>query len=124
LELLPGYDGNGSFREKIVYVEHHRTHLASAFYTSPYRDADMVSIYGYGVFSTTMMGVGRNNTIEVIDSIDFPHSLGIFYTAFTQLLGFPYYGDEYKVMGLAPYGRPVYLQQLERVISLLDDGSF
>ncbi|MGG2305275.1 carbamoyltransferase N-terminal domain-containing protein, partial [Salmonella enterica] len=78
--------------------------LASAFYASPFKEAAILSIDGSGDFSTAMLGVGHETKIEVIDSIDFPHSLGIFYTAFTQLLGFPHYGDEYKVMGLAPYG--------------------
>ena len=71
-----------------------------------------------------MIGVGRGNKIEVIDSIDFPHSAGIFYTALTQLLGFPHYGDEYKVMGLAPYGKPQYVDKLKDVLQFTDDGLF
>jgi carbamoyltransferase len=71
-----------------------------------------------------MIGVGRANQIEVLDSIDFPHSLGIFYTAFTQLLGFPHYGDEYKVMGLAPYGQPTYYKQVKSLIEFTNDGLF
>ncbi|HMP31641.1 MAG TPA: carbamoyltransferase N-terminal domain-containing protein, partial [Saprospiraceae bacterium] len=96
--------------KKIHYVEHHRAHLASAFFASPYDKAAVLSIDGSGDFSTTMSGIGKGNKIEVFDSVDFPHSIGLFYTAFTQWLGFPHYGDEYKVMGLAPYGEPKYVE--------------
>jgi carbamoyltransferase len=91
---------------KIINVEHHRSHLASAFYPSPYNESAILSIDGAGDFTTTMLAVGRGTEIEVIEDIDFPHSVGLFYSAMTQLLGFPYYGDEYKIMGLAPYGEP------------------
>jgi len=111
-------------KNKIHQIEHHRSHLASAFYASPFYEAAIVSIDGSGDFTTTMLAVGKGNSIEVIDSIDFPHSLGIFYTAFTQLLGFPHYGDEYKVMGLAPYGEPKYVSQLTKVIHLKENGLF
>ena len=100
----------------IKYIEHHRSHLASAFYSSPFNDSAIVSIDGSGDFSTIMIAKGNNNNIEVIISQDFPISIGIFYTAFTQFLGFPYYGDEYKVMGLSPYGEPKYLDKLRSVI--------
>ncbi len=118
-----GIDAN-ELKNKIHQVEHHRSHLASAFFASPFDNAAIVSIDGSGDFSTTMLGVGIGNTIEVFDSIDFPHSLGIFYTAFTQLLGFPYYGDEYKVMGLAPYGEAKYVDQLRDVVLLEPNGLF
>ncbi|MGZ2789125.1 carbamoyltransferase N-terminal domain-containing protein, partial [Pseudomonas aeruginosa] len=81
--------------------------MASAFFSSPFHEAAIISIDGSGDFSTTMLAIGKGSNIEVLESIDFPHSLGIFYTAFTQLLGFPHYGDEYKIMGLAPYGKPL-----------------
>ncbi len=113
-----------SLKNKIHQVEHHRSHLASAFFASPFEQAAVVSIDGSGDFSTTMLAIGRGNKIEVIDDLDFPHSLGIFYTAFTQLLGFPHYGDEYKVMGLAPYGEPKYVDQLRDVVLLQEDGLF
>lgn len=112
------------FIPKIKHVEHHRSHLASAFFASPFDEAACLSIDGSGDFSTTMMAVGRHNTIDVLNSIDFPHSIGIFYSAFTQLLGFPHYGDEYKVMGMAPYGQPKYVQQLQELIQCKPDGSF
>lgn len=105
-------------------VEHHRAHMASAFFVSPFDEAAILSVDGMGDFVSTMWGVGRGNRIEVYDSINFPHSLGIFYTAVTQWLGFPKYGDEGKVMGLAPYGRPIYLEQMHRIVRLQRDGSF
>ncbi len=112
------------YKNKIHNIEHHRSHLASAFFASPFEEAACVSIDGSGDFTTTMVGVGRGNSIEVLDSVDFPHSLGIFYTAFTQLLGFPHYGDEYKVMGMAPYGEPKYVDKLREVVHLTEDGLF
>ncbi len=112
------------FIDKIKNIEHHRSHLASAFFASPFNEAACLSIDGSGDFSTTMTAVGKGNDLSVIDSIDFPHSLGIFYTAFTQLLGFPHYGDEYKVMGMAPYGEAKYTKKLEDVVQLTDNGLF
>lgn len=112
------------FKGKVRNIEHHRSHLASAFFASPYAEAACLSIDGSGDFSTTMTGRGKGNHIEVLQSVDFPHSLGIFYTAFTQLLGFPHYGDEYKVMGMAPYGQPLHVDALKDIISLTDDGLF
>jgi carbamoyltransferase len=111
-------------KPKIHQIEHHRSHLASAFFASPFNESAILSIDGSGDFSTTMFAVGRGSKIEVIDSIDFPHSIGVFYTAFTQLLGFPYYGDEYKVMGLAPYGTPKYVAKLRDVVLWKKGGLF
>ncbi|HUC79652.1 MAG TPA: carbamoyltransferase C-terminal domain-containing protein [Flavisolibacter sp.] len=113
-----------TFKGKVVNVEHHRSHIASAFFASPFDEAACLSIDGSGDFTTTMIGIGKGSKIEIIDSVDFPHSIGIFYSAFTQLLGFPHYGDEYKVMGMAPYGEAKYLDKLEDVIHLTDDGLF
>jgi carbamoyltransferase len=110
--------------EKIRNVEHHRSHMGSAFFASPFREAAILSIDGAGDFTTTMIGVGRDNNIDVIDSIDFPVSCGTFYTAFTQFLGFPHYGDEYKVMGLAPYGTPKYADDVRKVLDFLPNGLF
>ncbi len=111
-------------RRKIHNIEHHRSHLASAFFASPYEEAALLSIDGSGDFTTTMRGIGRDRNIEIIDSVDFPHSIGIFYSAFTQLLGFPNYGDEYKVMGLAPYGFPTRVEELRKVLRFESDGLF
>lgn len=121
-----------TFIGKIKNVEHHRSHIASAFFASPFDKAACLSIDGSGDFTTTMIGTGNGNTIEILDSVDFPHSLGIFYTAFTQLLGFPHYGDEYKVMGLAPYGSQEsgvgssesLDTKVAKVIKLTSDGLF
>jgi len=112
------------FKNKIRQVEHHRSHIASAFFASPFEEAACVSIDGSGDFTTTMTAIGKGNDLTILDSVDFPHSLGIFYTAFTQLLGFPHYGDEYKIMGMAPYGKPLYVDKLEEVIHLTNDGLF
>lgn len=123
LSLLSGLPEK-TFISKIKNIEHHRSHLASSFFASPFDEAACLSIDGSGDFSTTMVGVGKGNDITIFNSIDFPHSIGLFYTAFTQLLGFPHYGDEYKVMGMAPYGKPLYLDKLEDVVHLTDDGLF
>jgi carbamoyltransferase len=111
-------------KNRIHQVEHHRSHLASAFFASPFEEAALLSIDGSGDFTTTMTGIGKGNQIEVLDSVDFPHSVGLFYTAFTQLLGFPHYGDEYKVMGLAPYGEPKYVDKLKKVLRFDSNGLF
>lgn len=112
------------FAGRIKYVEHHLSHLASAYYASPFEEAACMSIDGSGDFTTTMAAMAAKNKINIIHSVDFPHSIGIFYTAFTQLLGFPHYGDEYKVMGLAPYGTPVFKDEVGKLIHLLPDGRF
>jgi carbamoyltransferase len=114
----------GDIKKKIHNIEHHRSHLASAFFASPFEEAAILSIDGSGDFTTTMIAVGRGNKIEVLDSIDFPVSCGLFYTAFTQFLGFPHYGDEYKVMGLAPYGEPKYVDKVKQVLKFKDDGLY
>ncbi len=111
-------------KAEIHNIEHHRSHLASAFFASPFENSAIVSIDGFGDFTSTMLAIGRGNKIEVLDSVHFPHSVGIFYTSFTQYLGFPKYGDEYKVMGLAPYGKPIYVEKLMDVIKFKDDGLF
>jgi carbamoyltransferase len=100
----------------VKFIEHHRSHLASAFFSSPYKEAAIVSIDGSGDFSTVMIAHGIDNQINVLESQNFPISIGLLYTAFTQFLGFPYYGDEYKVMGLSPYGEPNYVDQIRRII--------
>lgn len=105
-------------------VEHHRAHMASAFLVSPFEEAAILSVDGMGDFVSTMWGVGKGHQLEVQDAVNFPHSLGIFYTAVTQWLGFPKYGDEGKVMGLAPYGEPVYLDQMRQIVRVSRDGCF
>jgi carbamoyltransferase len=102
------------------FVEHHRAHLASAFFASPFVDAAVISIDGFGDFSSVMWGIGHGNQIRVKGSVLFPHSLGIFYTAFTQFLGFPKYGDEYKMMGLSAYGEPRFTGRVRQIVSTSD----
>lgn len=111
-------------KSRIHQVEHHRSHLASAFFASPFEKAAILSIDGSGDFTTTMTATGMDNRMIVLDSVDFPHSAGLFYTAFTQLIGFPHYGDEYKVMGLAPYGEPKYVEALKDVLLFGSNGMF
>lgn len=115
---------NSIFRGKFHYIEHHRAHLASAFYASPFIEASIVSIDGFGDFSSAACGYGSNNVIDLDRYIFFPHSLGAFYTAITQFLGFPNYGDEYKVMGLAPYGKPSYMKAMNEILELKASGEF
>ena len=105
-----------SLKPKLHHVEHHRAHLASAFFVSPFQESAVLSIDGFGDFVSSMWGVAHGNRIEVLGEIGFPHSLGIFYTAMTQYLGFPHYGDEYKVMGLAPYGKPAYMDAMRDIV--------
>ncbi len=112
------------FKGKIINVEHHRSHLASAFFVSPFDEAAILSIDGFGDFSSMMSAYGKANSFNVKQQVNYPHSIGVFYTAFTQYLGFPHYGDEYKVMGLAPYGKPLYKDQVRKVIKLGSDGLF
>jgi len=109
---------------QVHHIEHHRTHLASAFYPSPFNEAALLSLDGSGDFTTAMCGVGRGNQFTVLDSVDFPNSIGIFYSALTQFLGFMHYGDEYKVMGLAPYGKPIYKEILSKVLFPTNNGWF
>jgi carbamoyltransferase len=106
---------------RIHHVEHHHAHLASAFFASPFEESAIVSIDGFGDFSSLMWGVGRGNRFQVHGAVRFPHSLGLFYTAFTQLLGFPKYGDEYKMMGLSAYGEPRFVSQVRDVVRAEDD---
>lgn len=109
---------------EVHQVEHHLAHLASAFLVSPFDDAVVVSVDGFGDFASAAWGAGSGSEIRMDDKVYFPHSLGIFYQALTQYLGFPHYGDEYKVMGLAPYGQPKYMDEMSQLVHLVDDGSY
>jgi carbamoyltransferase len=105
-------------------VEHHLAHLASAFFVSPVERAAVVSLDGFGDFTSAMWGQGAGGRISLRGRVHFPHSLGLFYQAVTQLLGFSDYGDEYKVMGLAPYGAPTALPALRQIVRMLPDGGY
>ncbi|HBI15596.1 MAG TPA: carbamoyltransferase [Desulfobulbaceae bacterium] len=122
-ELAKAFPG-GRFQGRVMPVEHHLAHLVSAHVVSPFAESVCVSVDGFGDFSSAAWGVGRGGEIEVTHRVHFPHSLGIFYQAITQFIGFPHYGDEYKVMGLAPYGRPAFLRQMHELVRLGRDGTF
>ena len=113
-----------SIKAKLYNIEHHRSHIASSFFASRFKESAILSIDGFGDFTSTMSAIGNINQFEVLDAVNYPHSLGIFYTTVTQFLGFPNYGDEYKVMGLASYGQAKYLKQLEEVLEMTADGFF
>lgn len=121
--LLPEALGQ-AMGAQVHAVEHHRAHLASAFLVSPFQSAAVVSLDGFGDFVSTMWGTGRDNRLSIEGQVRFPHSVGLFYQAMTQFLGFWKYGDEYKVMGLAAYGEPRLAPRLRRVIDTSTDGRF
>lgn len=119
-DAFPGCVFNGD----IDYVEHHLAHLASAYLVSPFENACVASIDGFGDFASTAWGYGNENHLQLERRVYFPHSLGVFYQAMTQFLGFFNYGDEYKVMGLAPYGQPSFLNEMREVVRKLPGGTF
>jgi carbamoyltransferase len=109
---------------KLINTEHHLAHIASSYYDSPYDKAVNLSIDGFGDFASTTWGVSLGNNIKIDKKILFPHSLGIFYEAFTQFLGFSNYGDEYKLMGLSGLGKTTELSKFDKIISLKNNGQF
>ena len=113
-----------AIKAQVHHVEHHLAHFASAFLGSGFKEAACVSIDGFGDFASTAFGSGSGSEVKIDNRVYFPHSLGIFYSALTQFIGFPHYGDEYKVMGLAPYGEPAYLEQMREIVRILPDGTF
>ena len=117
--------------EKVLFVEHHLSHAASAFFASPFEEAAVLTIDGVGEWTTTALGRataswedGTLNRIDLTSELRFPHSLGLLYSAFTAWLGFEVNEGEYKVMGMAPYGRPLYMDRLEKMLTIHSDGSF
>jgi carbamoyltransferase len=113
-----------SYNGPLSYVQHHESHAASAFYTSGFKDATIVTVDGVGEWATTTIGYGRGKNVTLKKEIHYPHSLGLLYSAVTYYLGFKVNSAEYKVMGLAPYGEPKYLETMRRLIDVKDDGSF
>jgi len=110
---------------RLLFTEHHQSHAASAYFASPFDEAVVLTMDGVGEWATTSLAIGRGSELEVIKEIHFPHSLGLLYSAFTYFLGFKVNSGEYKVMGLAPYGEPKYLQTiLDRLIDVKPDGTF
>ena len=117
-DLLPGY------QKAFVYPSHHESHAASAFFPSPFQDAAILTMDGVGEWATASIGVGRGNRIELLKELHFPHSLGLLYSAFTYFCGFKVNSGEYKLMGLAPYGEPVYSDLIRKhLVRIFDDGS-
>ncbi|NRP73087.1 Decarbamoylnovobiocin carbamoyltransferase [Ensifer psoraleae] len=117
--------GSKEWSGSLLFSEHHLAHAASAFFPSPFASAAVLTMDGVGEWCTTSLGLGRGNSLEIIKEIRFPHSLGLLYSAFTYYTGFKVNSGEYKVMGLAPYGRPRFAQTiLDNLIDLKDDGSF
>ena len=122
---LKEQDNNFNDIKKINFSEHHLSHAASAFFSSPYEEAIILTLDGVGEWATTTVSVGKNNKINILKEIHFPHSLGLLYSAFTYFLGFKVNSGEYKVMGLAPYGEPRFKDIiLEKLIDVKEDGSF
>ncbi|MFQ5671713.1 MAG: carbamoyltransferase [Nitrospinales bacterium] len=109
----------------VLFAEHHESHAASAFFPSPFEEAAILTMDGVGEWTTSSIGIGRGNKIELVHELHFPHSLGLLYSAFTYYLGFKVNSGEYKVMGLAPYGRPRYADLIrDRLLDIKEDGSF
>ena len=111
-------------KTRIHYVEHHKAHMASAYLVSGFEESAILSLDGFGDFVSCMSGIGKGNSMKRLGAVFYPHSLGLFYTAITQYLGFTKYGDEYKVMGLAPYGKPVYKDEFDEIIKYRGKGYF
>ena len=121
---LKEHDKNYKSDENIFFSEHHLSHAASAFFPSPFEDAVILTADGVGEWATTTVAVGRKNNLEIKKEILFPHSLGLLYSAFTYYTGFKVNSGEYKLMGLAPYGFPIYVDKIKKIVDIKDDGTF
>jgi carbamoyltransferase len=124
-QKLRKFAANKDYRGKLLFAEHHVSHAASAFFASPFDEAAVLTLDGVGEWTTTAMGFGRGNRLEIRKELHFPHSLGLLYSAFTYYTGFKVNSGEYKVMGLAPYGEPKYAQLIfDRLVDVKPDGTF
>ena len=124
-ELNNIFSDDVNWRERLLFSEHHLSHAASAFYPSPFENAAVLTLDGVGEWTTTSLAVGKGSDLKVLKEIHFPHSLGLLYSAFTYYTGFKVNSGEYKVMGLAPYGEPKYVDLIkEKLITVADDGSY
>jgi len=124
-DKLKNHDDNYNNIDKIKFSEHHYSHAASAFYPSPYKDAIILTLDGVGEWATTTVAIGTENKLEILKEIYFPHSLGLLYSAFTYYTGFKVNSGEYKLMGLAPYGKPIFKDLIiDKLLDLKEDGSF
>ena len=122
---LQKIDDNNDYDNKIFFSEHHLSHLASSFYPSPFDESLLLSLDGVGEISTSTLAIGKGNDIKIKEELNYPHSLGLLYSAFTYFLGFKVNEGEYKLMGLAPYGNPIYIEKIKNnLITLKEDGSF
>jgi len=121
---LKNHDQNYISDENIFFSDHHLSHAASAFFPSPFEEAVVLTADGVGEWATTTVAVGKNKNLEIKKEIHFPHSLGLLYSAFTYFTGFKVNSGEYKLMGLAPYGNPIYVDKIKQLVDLKEDGTF
>ena len=121
---LKEHDENYKSDENIFFSDHHLSHAASAFFPSPFEEAVILTADGVGEWATTTVALGKNNNLEIKKEILFPHSLGLLYSAFTYYTGFKVNSGEYKLMGLAPYGSPIYVDKIKKIVDIKDDGTF
>ena len=121
-ELMSSLDKNNKFIGKIKFIDHHEAHIASSLYFSNFSECANLSIDGFGDFASSAIGYYQNDRLNIHKRINFPHSMGIFYQALTQFLGFRSYGDEYKLMGLSSYGKPKYFNELSRILKKTQEG--
>ena len=122
---LAHYDRNYDWENRLLFAEHHQSHAASAFFASPFEEAVVLTMDGVGEWATTSVGLGRGSHLEMIREIHFPHSIGLLYSAFTYYTGFKVNSGEYKLMGLAPYGEPRYVDVIrEHLVDIKGDGTF
>ncbi len=122
--VLPSFFKKLGYNGKIYFLEHHLSHAASSFLCSPFDEAAILTVDGVGEWATTTLGYGKGNEIKILKEIHFPHSLGLLYSAITAYLGFKVNNSEYKVMGLAPYGKPVFMDEFDKLVKVFKDGSF
>ena len=121
---LKEHDQKYKSDKNIFFSDHHLSHAASAFFPSPFKEAVVLTADGVGEWATTTVAVGKDNNLEIKKEIHFPHSLGLLYSAFTYYTGFKVNSGEYKLMGLAPYGKPIYESKIKELIDIKEDGSF
>src|SRR5205814_112013 len=122
---LARIDSSSKVLDRLLFAEHHLSHAASAFFPSPFENAAVLTLDGVGEWATTALAIGESNKIEITRELHFPHSLGLLYSAFTYYAGFKVNSGEYKVMGLAPYGEPRFVQTIfDNTVDLKADGTF
>ena len=121
---LKMHDKNYKSDKNIFFSDHHLSHAASAFFPSPFEEAIILTADGVGEWATTTVAIGKGNQLEIKKEIHFPHSLGLLYSAFTYYTGFKVNSGEYKLMGLAPYGDPIYVNEIKQLVDIKEDGTF